>query len=255
MTSRLSFNESNHTYWLADKVHYRKSRAPSVSALKNTLYPFTGERWYLREAGQALTDDWDILAATPLPLRGETLQTLAGARIAYGRDFGRAVHHYCEHLWGGEALEVPEEFATYVTAVAEWWDAERVELVAAEAMCFADRDDVMGSMAGRLDLLVNHPKRGIGLVDLKTWTSRSAGQPRVKEWAFQLAAYSTMDYLVTPGGDQVFPHVNWHAVLHVGPGGLRQYLLARDEWAHAVEQVDATRILKSIRPGKMQEVA
>lgn len=255
MPSRLTFNEGNHTYWLADKRTGRRVRAPSVSSLKNTLYQFAGERWYVQQSAEALDDIWQDLTETAPPLRRETLERAANARIAYGRDFGRAVHHYCEQLWTGEPLEVPEEYASYVQAVAEWWNAEGVTLIAAEAMAYADASAGMTAMAGRMDLLLNHPQRGPGLVDLKTWTSRSSGMVRTPEWAFQLAAYSTMDKIVLDGEDKTMPMTNWLAVLHVGPGGLRVYELPRSQWERAVDQVDTARMLKAIAAAKMEEVS
>lgn len=255
--SRLTFNEPSHTYWLESAENGKRSRVPSVSSLKNTLFQFAGERWYISQSAEALQSSWDSIAESAPPMRGERLERAAGERIAYARDFGRAVHHYCEQLWTGEPQEVPEEYAPHVKAVADWWDATGVRLYAAESMCFADpvEDMGIGPMAGRFDLLVEHPRRGLGLLDLKTWTARSAGTARVQEWAFQLAAYAGMEFLVVDEEDREFPQVNWAAVLHVGPGGLRQYELPGDQWANADNQVEAARILKALRSAKMTEVS
>lgn len=71
MSSRLTFNEAQHSYWLADPLTGRKARVPSVSSLKNTLYQFGGERWYIQQAAEALSGNWDAIVETAPPLRGK----------------------------------------------------------------------------------------------------------------------------------------------------------------------------------------
>lgn len=254
--TRLTFTPGNHSYWLADPDTGKKRRIPSVSSLKKTLHAFDGERYFLGIAADTASDEWDHVAGLAPTSRRSKLLTLAQERAARPREFGTAVHHYCEHLWGGEPVEVPEDYAGHVTAVAEWWAAEQVTLVAAEGLCWSDADPDMGlgPAAGRFDLLVSHPTRGLGLVDLKTWTAGSAGQPRPDEWAFQLAGYAAMDWLVDDTETDVpFPRVGWCSVLHVGPPGLVEYLLPDADRARAVDQVECARALKALPKPRMEE--
>ena len=252
--TRLTFTEGNHAYWLADPDTGKKRRVPSVSALKKTLHPFEGERYFLGLAADAAAAQWDNIDALAPTSRLARVLALAQERAEAPRAFGTAVHHYCEQMWTGDPVEVPEEYAGHVAAVAEWWTSERVELVAAERMCWADADGFGGGpMAGRMDLLLRHPLLGLGLLDLKTWAVGSSGQPRLDEWAFQLAAYAAMDWLVDEAGeDQPFPRVDWCGVLHVGPPGADLYTLPAADWRRADERVLCARALKALAKPTME---
>lgn len=256
MTSRLTFNEGNHVYWLADPATGKKRRVPSVSALKNTLHAFGGERWYLQMASQAGAQAWEDIARQAPTMREAMLYDEGLKRVSWPREFGTAVHHYAEQLLTGEPVEVPEMYAGHVRAIADWWNAEGVALVGAERMCWADDDELgAGPYAGRFDLIVKHPDKGIGLLDIKTWTSRSAGTPRPEEWAFQLAAYSAMEWLVVDDEDVAMPEIDWCCVLHVGPSGAVPYTLSDRDRQLAADQVMCARSLKALPKPKMVGVA
>lgn len=251
--SRLSFIEGNHTYWLADAGSGKKQRVPSVSSLKKTLHQFDGERWYISETAAAVTAALGDLVDLPPTYRHEKIVALAQAAIAQPRQFGTQVHAYVEQLWAGEAVVVPDEFAGHVTAAAEWFKRHEVGIIHAEALAFAEAGDFGQSpMAGRVDMIVRHPAWGVGLLDLKTWQAGRSGQAKAAEWAFQLAAYSQMEYLVNDG-DEPFPLVQWCGVLHVGPTGADLYRLGAADWARANDQVDAARVLKALPKPKMQK--
>lgn len=254
MTSRLTFSEGNHQYRLADPTTGKKLLIPSVSALKKTLHAFDGERYFLGLAADAAADDWDTFAQLAPTSRRAELLAAAQKRAEAPRAFGTAVHWFCEQMWAGQPVEVPEEYVAHVRAVADWWTGEGVALVDAERMCWADGDEWgAGPMAGRLDLIVKHPTRGIGLCDLKTWTARSAGKPRPDEWAFQLAAYASMEYLVNEANEDVpFPHIDWCGVLHVGPPGAVLYVLPDEQRKRAAEQVTCARALRSLPKPTME---
>jgi hypothetical protein len=227
-----------------------------VSSLKDTLHAFKGEHWYLSEAAAAGAQAWDDIARQAPTMREAMLLDEARKRTSYARDFGTAVHHYAEQLWTGQPVEVPQEYVGHVRAIAEWWEAQGVGLVVAERMCWADDDELgAGPYAGRFDLILNHPSWGQGLVDLKTWTTRSAGTPRPEEWAFQLAAYSAMEWLVMDDEDVPMPEIDWAGVLHVGPSGALLYTLPDSERRKAADQVMEARSLKALPKPKMVGVA
>jgi hypothetical protein len=252
--TRLTFTEGGfgRTYWLASPDTGKRRRVPSVSALKNTLHAFGGEGWYLQQAAQAAALAWDDIAAAAPTMREQMILHEATRRVRWPAEFGTAVHHYAEQLWTGEPIDVPEEYLGHVRSVADWWNGEQVALVAAERMVWADDDDLgAGPCAGRLDLIVKHPDRGTGLLDLKTWTSRSAGSPRLEEWAFQLTAYAQMDYIVIDEDDQDMPTIDWVGVLHVGPPGAVLYTLPDRDRQIAADQVLCARSLKALPRPKM----
>lgn len=255
MSTRLTYSPGNHTYFLADEQG-KKRRVPSVSSLKKCLHSFEGERWHIDETAGAVTDRWDELADVAPPLRREEILRLGLAAVAVPRDFGTAVHHYCEQLWTGEQVEVPERYAAHVQAVAEWFRRERVRVAYAERLCWADAGDFgEGPMAGRFDLIVEHPTWGLGLLDLKSWQAGRSGKAKPAEWAFQLAAYAAMEWMVADGDDTPFPAVRWCGILHVGPTGAVLYTLPPDDWKRANDQVDAARALKALPAPTMEKNA
>ena len=251
--TRLTYSDGNHSYWLADPAG-KKRRVPSVSALKKTLHQFGGERWYIGQAARAVADDWDALNALTPAEREDAIRRAAEQRIAAPRQLGTAIHDACATLWSGQPMPVADSIRGHVQAIADWWNSQRVRLIAAEALCWVDADDYgAGAAAGRLDLLVEHPTKGVGLLDLKTWQAGSAGTPRGPEWAFQLAAYADMDWLVVDDVDTPMPHVDWCGVLHVGPPGAVLHTLPKVSRAAAVDQVLTARTLKSLPKPTMIE--
>jgi len=244
--TRLTYHEGNHSYWLDDGAG-RRDRAVSVSSLRKTLHTFEGERYYLGLAATAAADDWQRFNdLAPTSRQAELLAAAQYASTAPAA-FGTAVHHYCAELWQGGRVELPAEYQGHVEAAARWWDAQQCKLIAAEQLCFTDGDDMRVPIAGRFDLLVDHPTRGVGLIDLKTWRAGSSGQPRKSEWAFQLAAYAGMSYAVDQAGDDVtMPRIDWAAVLHVGPPGVSLYTLPAAAWRRADDQIDLARALRAL---------
>lgn len=204
-------------------------------------------------AAAATVDNWVNLTREPPTSRQEKIVSLALERGAVPRQFGTAVHHYCEQLWTGQPVEVPSEYSGHVQAVADWWTSEGVTLVAAERLCWSDGDEWgVGPAAGRFDLIIRHPGRGVGLLDLKSWMPGSSGQPRPDEWAFQLAAYAAMDWMVIDGEDVAMPFVDWCGVLHVGPPGAELWILPRSSWDRARERVLCARQLKNLPKPAME---
>jgi hypothetical protein len=255
VSSRLTFTPANHSYWIAD-ADGKKQRAPSVSALKKTLHQFDAERWVLGQTADAAADAWDGLVGLPQPLVAEEIRRAGARRVAEAREFGTAVHHYAESLWTGEPVEVPDEYVSHVTAIAGWFHRNGAAVRHAEAMVWADEGDFGESaMAGRFDLIVHVNGRGTGLLDLKTWRAGAGGHPRQAEWAFQLAAYSQMEHMVDPSGDDVpMPVIDWCGTLHVGPSGAVEYVLPLPDWSCANDQVAAARVLKALPNPKMEEM-
>lgn len=254
--TRLTFREGNHSYWLSDDAGKRR-RVPAVSALKKTLHTFDNDNWKAGQIADAIAEDWDTIAGRAPVLRAAAMKDAGLRRLAEARQFGTAVHSYAEQMWNGQPVEVPDEYRGHVAGLADWWTTNQIRLVAAEALCWADAGDFgEGPMAGRLDLLIQHPKLGLGIADMKTWRAESAGSTYPAEWAFQLAAYSQMEHLVTDDQDQPFPSVAWVGVLHVGPGTTRLWLVPDAEWMKAEDQVNAARALKALpAPKLLEEIA
>lgn len=257
MASRLTFTAGNHAYWLADPDTGKKQRIPSVSALKKTLHVFDNDTWKAGQIADAIADDWDSIAGRAPVLRAATMRETGLRRLAEAREFGTAVHSYAEQMWNGQPVEVPDLYRGHVAGLAEWWTRNQIRLVAAESLCWADAGDFGESpMAGRFDLLIEHPTFGAGIADMKTWRAESAGSTYPGEWAFQLAAYSQMEHIVTDDQDQPFPVVRWLGVLHVGPGSTRLWKIPDAEWKKANDQVDAARALKALpAPKQLEEIA
>jgi hypothetical protein len=256
MSSLLTFTPGNHSYWLADKDTGKKQRVPSVSALKKTLHTFDGERWYIAETAAVAADHFDELAGLAPTSRRDRIKSLALEAVAQPREFGTAVHHYVERLWTGEPVDVPEEYAAHVTAAADWFTGNSVGIIHAETMGWAG-PGFMGEspMAGTIDMVVRHPRLGVGVFDLKTWQASRAGTPRPAEWAFQLAAYAQMEHLVVDGNDMPMPVVDWLGVLHVGPTGADLWTVPRDSRSYAEQQVEAARFLKAQPKPTMEKTA
>jgi len=250
--TRLRFDTSTHVYWLADPDTGKRRRVPSVSGLKSTIYPFEGERYHVRTVADWVADRWDALAAAPPSARTDEIVKGATERLAEPRNRGTALHGYAEQLWTGTPVEVPEEYVPVVDGLAAWWRRERPTLVAAERQVFTDPDPEFGlsGYAGTFDLLVDHPRRGRGLLDLKT------GREVRPEYAFQLAAYAAAETQVVDGHDMPTEPVQWLGVLHAGIGGTRLWTVLPDDRRRAEAQVDAARALKALpKPNLMETPA
>lgn len=254
--SRLTFTEGNHAYWLAGD-NGKKQRVPSVSSLKKTLHTFDNDTWKAQQIADAITDDWDRINQLPPTSRPAAMKEAGMRRLAEAREFGTAVHAYAEQLWNGQPVEVPDDYRAHVAGIAEWWTTNRIKLWAAEVLCWAPADPglEMSPMAGRVDLIIEHPELGRGIVDMKTWRAGSSGAPRGEEWAFQLAAYSQMHHAVINDQDDPFPSIAWVGALHIGPPGTTLWVLPQPQWRIANDQVDAARVLKNLPKPRMQEHA
>lgn len=250
--SRLTYYDQQHMYRL--DIGGKKQPVPSVSSLVKTLHQFTNDRWTVGEAALGINAAWDDIASMVPDLRTDAMTTAGLAQLSQARDFGTSVHYYAEQLWGGQPVEVPEQYAAHVQAIADWFNSTGARVLAAEQMVWADAGDFGESpMAGRFDLIVEHPDLGRVLLDLKSWQAHRAGAPRGPQWAMQLAAYSQMEWMVIDGEDQPMGQVDACAVLHVGPGEARLWLLPADDWKRANDQVDAARVLKALPKPTMKE--
>jgi hypothetical protein len=254
MPTRLTYHPGNHTYWLADPDGKRR-RIPSVTALKKTLHHFDGEHWYLRETAAAAADAWETISAEPPAYREDLIRAAAARRIAEPRLHGTAVHDYAHHLWTGDPIDVPDQWATWVENLADWWQRNQLQHLHSETLCWADHDEHCHPYAGTYDLMARHPDRGVGIIDLKTYSPTSAGTARLAEWAMQLAAYSLTDYHVLDGDDQPMPPIDWLAVVHVGPHTWDEYLLTGQDRAAAEQQVLTALDLKAIPKPSMERTA
>lgn len=258
MPSRISFNEGNHQYRLQG---YRYA-VPSVTALVGALHRFDNDDWVMGEVAGALADRWDDIAAEPPTSRRARIKQCALNERARDFEFGRAVHHYAETLWTGEPVEVPDMYAGHVQALARWWAAEKPAFIAAEQIVYADADDdyELSAYAGTFDLLLRHPKRGRGLIDLKTWAPWRKGDvtPQKKQqWAMQLAGYAGAERIQTgpDADDEPMPHCDWAGVLHVGPSDARLWIVPPESRVRADAQFAAARALRWLPKPNMEEAS
>jgi len=252
-TTRLTFNDSNHSYYLR-RPNGRRTRIPSVSTLVRLLHPFDNDRWKVGRAMEGAAAQFDDIAALVPGLRRDRMVELGLERLAEGRDFGTSVHHYAEQLWTGETVDVPEQYAGHVHGIADWFDQSGASVVAAEQLVWADEDEWTGgcAVAGRFDLIVDHPTLGRTLVDLKTYAAESKGDPRPAQWALQLAAYAAMEFAVLDDIDIPMHRVDNLAVLHVGADGAQLYVADLESQHRAHDQWETLRALKNLPKPTME---
>lgn len=242
----------SHSYRLADEMTGKTKLIPSVSAIVKTLHAFDNDSWKIGQVVDAILD-LDMSRYAPTAMH-QAFVDAGMKRLSEAPEFGRAVHYYCEQLWTGQAQDVPDQYAGHVMHVVEFWEKHRLEAVVAERAAFAEADDLKGgAYAGRIDLIVDHPKLGRGILDFKTWRANSKGDPHPEQWAMQLAAYADTDYLVIDDNDVRMQLMDWLGVLHIGPDSARFYVVTKTGWRKATAQVHAARHLKALAKPDMTE--
>lgn len=240
--SRLTFSPGNHSYWLRDPATGKKERLPSVTTLLGQLDKPALKRWASGVAADYATDNWDELTAMRPSERRAAISGAPWASRDRAAASGTAIHAMAEQLLAGQPVEVPEEISAKVEAVARFLERASLIKVAAECMVWSAPDDELGlcGFAGTFDLLAEHPSRGRMLLDWKT------GKGVYGEYAVQLAAYRSADWLVYGGVDVAMPVVDSMAVAHVTPGGVDLHMVAPDQVPAAVERFALLRALRAI---------
>lgn len=238
MTSRLKFTPGNHRYALLDEASGKWIYVPSVTTLLNLMAKPALTKWAAREAASFAVDTWDELALEPPSTRLARIAAAPDTRRNRKAATGTQIHAWAERLLAGEPLEIPDELVGPVRGLADWWEKSRCIRLQAEARVWSDEDPDLGlcAYAGTLDLLVKHPTRGIGLVDLKT------GAGVYDDFAVQIAAYAAADWMALDD-DHPMPRVDWLGVLHVQPDRTDLHTVPPDSRAAATQRFEILRAL------------
>ena len=238
--TRLSFSPGNHSYWIADADTGKKSRVPSVTTLLGQLDKPALKKWAPRVAAEYAVDHWDTLTHEPPGERRKAIAEAPWSTVKRAAASGTAVHAMAEKLLAGEPVDVPESLTAQVEGLAKWWDANGMTRVAAEQRVWSDADDLgLCAYAGTLDLRVTCPRRGSGLLDVKT------GAGVYGEHAIQLAAYAAADWCVVDDEDARSPVPRWLGVLHVRPEGTSLHVVPPEARAAAAARFELLRMLRA----------
>jgi hypothetical protein len=242
MTSRLTFNPVNHSYYLADPDTGKKTRLPSVTTLLGQLDKPALKKWAARTAADFAIDHWDNLATEPPSQRHAAIANAPWVSRDTAAAKGTAVHALAERLLLGEAVEVPETIATKVNHVARWLEQTSLTNVLSEVRVWTDLDDDlrMCGYAGTSDMIANHPIYGRCILDWKT------GSGPWPEMAVQLAAYAAADHLVIGDQDTRMPRVDTLGVVMVRESGCELHLIPPDSQQVAAERFELLRMLRLI---------
>ena len=240
MTSRLEFTHGGHRYTLDGRP------VKSVTTLLAVLAKPALVAWAANSAADYAIDMWDDLA---LKTPSERRALIAGAhRRKKDRAAARGtqIHAWADALINGQPVEVPDEHLTVVMAFADWWQASGFVAVHAEAAVYAEEDDLLGcAYAGRFDMLAEHPRYGVTLIDWKT------GRGVYSEYAVQVAAYAAADMIQVEDPDhvgpvdQAMPHCDTLAVAHIQPDGTTLHVLDRQQQQLAYERWETVRALNT----------
>jgi hypothetical protein len=251
LSSRLTFNAEAHAYWLADLNGGRKRRLPSVTTLLKQLDKPALTRWAANTAADYAIDEWDTLALMSPSERRKLIAAAPWQSRDRAAATGTAIHDMAERLLGGAPVEVPEIVRGQVEGLARWLEASDVAMHYTEAQVWAEDDEELGlcAYAGTLDAIVEHPTRGLGLVDFKT------GSGIYSDFALQLAGYARAENLVYNDEDEGMPDIRWLGALHVRSDGTTLHTLTYEAWMAARDRFDLLRSLTLIpEPTWNQEI-
>ncbi len=248
--TRLTFTAGNHAYWLADPTTGKKSRLPAVSTLLNQMAKPQLINWAARIAADYAVDNWDDLGHEPPSQRREAIRTAHDRSRNTAAAKGTTVHSFAEDLLAGKPVEVPDELQAQVQGLAAWWEKAGLARVNAEQMVWTPDDDDLGvcGYAGTLDLRVMCPRRGPGVLDIKT--NASGIWP---DMALQLEAYASAEYMVTEGRDHPQGPVAWTGILHVRPEGTTLHTVPEDSRRNAAARWEVLRMLRATNDPWLEE--
>lgn len=240
--TRLSFSVGNHSYYLRDEGTGRKQRLTSVTTLLGLLAKPALIDWAARTAADYACDHWDDLGHEPISKRRDAIRLAHKQSRDKAAAKGTAIHSLAEQMVRGEPVEVPEDLLPKVQGLARWWQANpTLTVVAAEAQVWSEADDELGlcGFAGTFDLLVSCPRRGLGLLDLKT------GSGVYGEYGVQIAGYGSADWRVVGGTDKPMDRITWAGVLHVRTDGTDLHTLTPEDLESAAQRFELLRMLKA----------
>lgn len=135
---------------------------------------------------------------------------------------GTEVHRIAEKIHAGEEFDVPEHLAGYVESYLQFLEDENPTPLFTE-FTVANLDP---AYAGTGDSIMDFPKRGTGLCDIKT------GKGVYGEAALQMAAYRNAEFMVINGVPCPMPIADFCAVIHVREDGYDFIPVEADEQAY-----------------------
>jgi hypothetical protein len=239
--TRLTFSAGAHRYWLTPETGGKKQPIKSVTTCLKVLAKDALVQWAANTAADYAIDSWDSLAAMDLSQR----RTMIAKAPSRARDTaaakGTQIHAWADQLLQGQPVEIPDEYTAQVEGFAKWWEASGFTKIRAESMVWSEDDELGGiGYAGTFDLLAEHPRHGLTLIDLKT------GKGIYSEFAVQLAAYAAAENHVIDGQDRTPRPIRTLAAVHIRPDGTTMHLLDREQRLLAHERWDIIRSLNSV---------
>lgn len=232
--TRLTFTHGGHRYKLDGRP------IKSVTTLLQALAKPQLVAWAANEAADYAIDHWDHLTQQTPSERRALIAAAHRKRRDKAAAKGTQIHAWAEALIAGEPVEIPDEHAATVDALARWWEGSGFTVLHSECAVYADEDDLLGvPYAGRFDLLAQHPRYGTTLLD---WKSGKGVYP---EFAVQLAGYDAAEWLQVGDEDRPMPAINTLAVVHLQPDGPTLHVLDDTQRLLAGERWELVRALNT----------
>jgi hypothetical protein len=230
----LSFAYGGHRYKIDGQP------VKSVTTLLKVLSKDALVQWAANSAADFATDHWDDLALkAPSERRALIARAHQRARDKAAAK-GTQVHAWADDLLAGRPVEIPDEHVATVEAFARWWERAGFTTIATERAVWSPADDLEGrAYAGRFDLLAEHPRWGVTLIDWKS------GKSVYSDFAVQLAAYAGAWNHVDGDQDIPAPLIRTLAVVHITPDGPTLHTLDHVQRGNAQARWDLVRALAS----------
>lgn len=218
--------EDHRYYW------NRKGPFPSVTSVLNVMDKPAIVTWAKRVVADTAVRNWEevgskIQKESP-DAASKWLQSLPDYQRDAAAKLGTSIHLLAEMEGRGDTFQVSEEEAPYLTAFQlflAFLTEHQGTIVSSEKMVWSE-----DGYAGTYDLIVRFEclddsdrhdgeecdceYAGLWLIDVKT--TRTGPYP---EWALQLIAYGTADWIIVPDNPMGFPMpiVQRYGVLHLRP--------------------------------------
>lgn len=186
------------------------TRVPGTTTILGNLPKDALINWAATTTAAAAVDQWDELAKLKPAAR---LKKLEGARWEEkdrASKRGTEIHALAERLVRGEAVEAPEEIASYVQSYARFLDVFQVTPVHVEFGVASYRHGYAGTGDLIADLVIPRIGKKRLLIDLKSSRSGIFG-----ETALQLSAYRYADVLLDGETEEDMPEVDDCAGVHI----------------------------------------
>lgn len=249
--SRLTFSAGAHRYWLVPEGGGKRQPVKSVTTLLKVLAKDALVQWAANSAADYAIDNWGALEAMPASERRARIAKAPSQARNRAAAKGTQIHAWADSLMKGEPVEIPDEHLPAVQGFLAWWERSGFTKVRAESMVWSEDDELAGiGYAGTFDLLAEHPRHGLTLLDLKT------GKGIYSEFAVQLAAYAGAEVHVVGDADTPAPAIRTLGAVHIRPDGTTLHLLDREQRQLAHERWDLVRALNTFpEPAFMEAIA